>query len=332
MGGTVATSNDSGHQGLKERVENHPIIVIFTAAVLLAGLISGPLELWQSSQKSQNAAEEQELKNQYGTQIEDLKQSLSQIPITVGQKSRTLDVTSLTLHEGDSQGKVTSQDEFIQPASFYTLRTTALPGWSRLTTNELQFDLMTTGYTRADLKSLVGPGTVQLAAKLPMYIWRQTNAKLVITGLPGIHILYPQIIVEQIKQSVVPALFADDTGSANRTTSANNLAQFYKAEPTGFYLLNQLDSLEYSDIPIVLTTIEKKENVVYAEINSRLRNVSVNGQSYSSYYLTMQLILISTPDGLYFVKTYLPSAAPFSHAAETVTQWLSNFHIVITGT
>ena len=332
MGGTVAASNNSGRQGLKERIENHPIIVVFSAAVLFAGLFSGPLELWRSSQQSQNTAKEQRLKNQYQAQVENLKQSLQEIPFTVGQKSRALDVSSLTLHEGDSQGKVTSRDEFIQPAGFYSLRTTALPGWSRLTTSELQFDLATTGLTRADFKSSLGQRLVQVVAKLPVYIWRQTNSRFVITGVPGMHVLYPQIIVEQIKQSVVPELFAYDTKSTNHTQGSNGLAQFYKAEPTGFWLLSQLNDLANSGLPIALTTIEKKENVVYAQIDTHLRNVSVNGRRYSLYYLTQQLILISTPNGLYFVKTYLPSAAPFPPAAEALTQWLGNFHIVITGT
>jgi hypothetical protein len=47
------------------------------------------------------------------------------------------------------------------------------------------------------------------------------------------------------------------------------------------------------------------------------------------YYLTMQLILVSTPDSLYFIKTYLPSARPYSPDAEAVTQWISNFHIIV---
>jgi len=330
-GETMATSNEPARRGLKERIENHPIIVILTAVALTAGLTSGPLEYWRSSQKSQTAAEEQRLKNQYETQIENLKQSLRGIPIIVGRKRLDLDVTSLTLHEGDS-GKVTSRDEFIQPASFYALRTAALPGWSRLTMNELQFNLMTTGATRANLKSVMGPRAVQLSAKIPLYLWRQANAKLVITGVPGIHILYPQIIVELIKQSVVPALFADDTGTTSHAQNANGLEQFYKAEPTGFYLLSQLNLLAGSGLPVGLTAIQKKGNALYARIDTDLQNVSVNGRRYSSYHLAEQLILLGSPDGLYFVKTFLPSAGPFSPAEDTVMQWLSNFHIVITGT
>lgn len=36
------------------------------------------------------------------------------------------------------------------------------------------------------------------------------------------------------------------------------------------------------------------------------------------------------PGWALLVTTYLPSAEPFTPDAEAVTQWLSNFHIVVT--
>ena len=76
-----------------------------------------------------------------------------------------------------------------------------------------------------------------------------------------------------------------------------------------------------------LVSLEKKGNVVYAQLENTLYNVTVDDEPHPEYHLVRELVLISTPSDLYIVKTLVPSADYRSDAPRWIMEWFGQFAI-----
>ena len=78
----------------------------------------------------------------------------------------------------------------------------------------------------------------------------------------------------------------------------------------------------------VLKEIQKAGNVVYAQFETVLKDVEINGKQYGEFYLLRELLLISTPEDLYIVKTLVPTAPDYgSDAIAWINGWFADFGI-----
>jgi hypothetical protein len=77
-----------------------------------------------------------------------------------------------------------------------------------------------------------------------------------------------------------------------------------------------------------LKEIQKAGNVVYAQFETVLKDVEINGQRCPEFYLLRELLLISTADDLYIVKTLVPTGPEFNtDAIAWINGWFGDFGI-----
>lgn len=118
--------------------------------------------------------------------------------------------------------------------------------------------------------------------------------------------------------------------------NAKRVEGLYRDDIIGAFFSKQLRGLvttpvDFPNTSVSLVTLQKVGNVLYTQVSVRLKDVKVGGRPLSEFYITRELIIISTPDGAYIIQTFVPSEDP-SRRAQTfaaVTTWLNDFRIVI---
>ncbi len=170
----------------------------------------------------------------------------------------------------------------------------------------------------------------------PVHRWTK-GENVPVEGVPGFTSLSPFVLVQRFPHDLVPEILCADVPvgtpqamQATPTSSFHVLEQFYEGESTGLMLLMQLNTEvgSGSQMRTSLDSIEKKGNVVYVGLNTTLVDVTVGGQHYGEYQISRELILISTKDDLYLIKTFVPTPNFSRTDQEWVSQWLKEFRSV----
>ena len=78
-----------------------------------------------------------------------------------------------------------------------------------------------------------------------------------------------------------------------------------------------------------LSSVEKRGNVVYARIETTLKDVTVAGTRYEEYYFDRELIFISGRDEVFLVKTIVPSVDHRSPQATFINTWLLSLRVLV---
>ena len=118
---------------------------------------------------------------------------------------------------------------------------------------------------------------------------------------------------------------------------AKRLDEIYRADLVGTYFAEMLKvQLESSfeknqKDELNLVAFQKVGNVLYAQFAVKLNDVRVGGRSFSKYYVTREVMMISTPEGGYLVTINVPSEdpSPRSQKFAAVSAWLSDFRVVV---
>jgi hypothetical protein len=161
------------------------------------------------------------------------------------------------------------------------------------------------------------------------------------------------VLVQKVPHSMMSQLFADFTpadepaapGQPNsqqpgadpaptREESLAALDNMYRGDATGL-MLSTLLNLEMQMAASFrgagrtnLKEIQKAGNVVYAQFETVLNNVEINNQHYPEFYLLRELLVISTADDLYIVKTLVPTGPDYgSDAIAWINGWFGDFGI-----
>lgn len=141
-----------------------------------------------------------------------------------------------------------------------------------------------------------------------------------------------------VKPEALNAIKKEETGGGpDAKEPLKRLDELYRGDiilaifTSQLSLLHDLVVHSSNTAVISLVTVQRVGNVLYAQLSLRLKDVKVEGRPLSEFYITRELIVISTPDGAYVVHTNVPTQDP-SRRAQTfaaVTAWLNDFRIVI---
>jgi hypothetical protein len=291
---------------LISKLQNHPAVIVVTLLGTILGLITTPIAYWQGKQDAKV--------------IQGISSSVTQIRAEVGGQTTVIDVASVTVPESQVANKTSKRTLYFRDVNCYALPASALtPQWSTARTSEWGFDRASLG------KAVEGfpPKFISTLKSIPLYIW----ARPTIVEVGPLHI-QPQIILERFSLTDATALLTPPQPGQDKAAEARQKAAT-RADPTGSLLLSQMNLISAFGVDVKLTTIDKQGDVVYAQFDAILPKVTVNGQHRQGYYLTIQLVIVTTPDGIYVVKTYLPRSQPRSIDTPIVNRWLKDFHPVV---
>jgi hypothetical protein len=225
-------------------------------------------------------------------------------------------VEHFLLHRGD-RNRVPGQSKFYADDSFYA---PDLPGWTYEKTTD-----------RAFFKSIFGEeGQKQIneiTGLAPVNVWTRGALKplgnhdvfqdfapcIYVQSLP-IEELTIQLNLEAAKDSQSTTLFQGDV-------IGSMLAQTFS---------NVFKTLTItSDTQASLLSISKVSNVLYCQFLLTIHNVTIDSRVLPSYFINLEMIIISTPKTVYTICDLIPSEEPVLRGAvpAEVTEWLSGFAV-----
>jgi hypothetical protein len=244
--------------------------------------------------------------------FQNINSNVELIRAEVGGSTTTIDVRSVTVPESEVGQRIGRDAQYFQEDRYYALPARVLgTAWSASRTSEWRFD---TSSVRCQLP--FNSNVKATLKSLPVYSWKR-GTPVVLSTPPCPLVVQPQIIVQRLTLQALLGLAGHEP----------SLAAPVKADPTGWLLTEQMQLIA-SGLKARLTTIDKRGNVAYAQFDTIHRGVPVAGGKQRNYYLTIQVILVTTDNGIFMVKTYLPRLEPRSLDTPLVDRWLRNFHPV----
>lgn len=225
-------------------------------------------------------------------------------------------VEHFLLRRGDRKG-VPGRSKFYAEDSFYA---PDVPGWIYQKTTDREFFMSIFGeegqkqvneitsiapvhvWTRGPLKPVGSHDVIQNLAPC-IYVQRLALDELTV-----------QLNLEAAKHSQPSSLFEGDV-------IGSMLAQTFA---------NVFKTLTFTaDTQASLLSISKVSNVLYCQFLLTIHNVTIDSRTLPSYFVNLEMIVISTPKNVYTIYDLIPSEEPVLRGAvpAEVTEWLSGFAV-----
>jgi hypothetical protein len=327
--------------GFKETIENHPFVYLISVAVVVVSITAGVL-LFFTDQKIdilhlKHSLKISQIERQNEQELSSIKLRLASIERRMGEATDWFDVRSVMVSR-QMASRILPNSHFFAEDHFYALKPEAPANWAYEQTTEFK---LLNDITRLDLQSM--PVAIQEALTLvPVHLWRSNDTHRIegsksfkslfsyvfVQRLP--HKLFPQIIGVSISDKIeAPSSELPDL-DMDKDKIIKALESFYRGDATGTYLTFalQLELLgATAGFHTELTSIQKKGNVVYAQLESILSDVVVDGKKHGEFYLIRELMLISTPSEMFLVKTLIPTPDRRSDDFQWISGWFGNFAI-----
>jgi hypothetical protein len=342
--------------GFKTRVESHPVMVVAGALGLLAGIVGFGYDrirddydarmAQQNSQAAATGIAYEATVLAYEATVQAQSVVIGSIARGVAGAAAPIEIDQILIDESEAAER--PGITYVSSDRFFALTEDEPSDWTYEETTELENVASLSGMTDDDVVDAMvqvanASGCVRdreqmrrLLTISPVHRWTKGD-NLPVEGVPGLTALAPFVLVQRFPHEFVPELLCADlpvaTPAATQATPTSNfqvLEQFYEGESTGLMLLLQLNTEVTigSQVRTSLTSIEKKGNVVYVGLNTTLVDVTVGGQEYAEYQISRELILISTKNDIYLIKTFVPTPNFSRTDQEWVSRWLKEFRIV----
>jgi len=328
---------------MRKVIEDHPIIALIVATAAAGSVIYGVvnhetttrIQILQDTHKQETAT----LERQLNGKIADLEQQLTRIRRGLGKSGDLLDVRNFVLIKKEDMrlhADRLARAKYWKDEKFYAAVPENGSQWkyTKMSTSEFIGKLL-----MADPKSIAAQQTTMLK-EIPLHVWSRPTT-YTIERSPVIKRAFPYVNVRFIPNSQFEKL-ANTKADADvqRLQQKEALAEpsllalqsSWIGDASGAFLALQLKEELLEPAPNVtswLAKLQKLGNVVYAQIDTVLEDVRVNGVDSQEFYLSRELFIISTIKGLYVIKTCLPSAdlRVQEDDAAWITNWFNSFLI-----
>lgn len=319
------------NMSLKKKIENNPFAYLVTT-IVAAVTITAAVVKYYDNQKIEI------IEYKYNQELSSIKRGM-------GEDTTRLDVTRLIIPRESVNELIQSNSYFFSQDHFYALKSKLNDKWEYELTTELDFLLKL--MRPKDIYSAMVVEAETLFRLIPVHLWRNKETYRIKENKESDKVivsLFSHICVQRIThetfakmmgtaltekmETSISKLLDDDVEADSQITA---LEKFYRGDATGFFLAIDLKKALSSVSTIhqpILTSIQKKGNVVYVRTESILRGVVVNNVQYKEFYFIRELVLISTPSELFFVKTFVPTYDLRSKDFQWITRWFGYFRIV----
>lgn len=289
-------------------LDKHPFRVLFAFAVLSGGTV-GVVVRYFDSEKFEL------MERDYKAKVSDYQSKLASIDRGLAGGGY-INIASLVVHPGE-RDRVPTQSKFYSDDSFYAPE---LQGWGYKKTTDTEFFISIFGEEgKKQINEITGIA--------PVHVW--TRGALVPVGnhdviqnfAPCIYVqrlpideLTVQLNLEAAKNAQPKTLFEGDVIGAM-------LAQTFA---------NVFKTLTFtSDTQASLLSINKVSNVLYCQFLLTLHNVTIDARNVNSYFVNLEMIVITTKNNVYTICDLIPSEEPVLRGPvpAEVTEWLKGFAV-----
>jgi hypothetical protein len=290
------------------QLERHPFRALLAFTILVGGTVFSVVHYFDSQRLEAT-------KHDYDLKLTDSENKLASINRGLAGGDY-INVARLVVHRGE-RNRVPLQSKFYADDSFYA---PDLRAWIYKKTTDREF--FTSIFGEEGKKQIN-----ELTGLAPVHVW--TRGALVPVGnhdviqnfAPCIYLqrlpideLTVQLNLEAAKNSQPAALFQGDIIGAM-------LAQTFA---------NVFKTLTFtSDTQASLLSITKVSNVLYCQFLLTIRNVTVDSRKLDSYFVNLEMIVISTNNNVYTICDIIPSEEPILRGpiSAEVTEWLNAFAV-----
>jgi hypothetical protein len=255
-----------------------------------------------------------------------LEQAAVSIERRIGEEAQFYDVRDIIVTPEEVRDKL-PESKFFTDDDFYAVPDDALgDDWTYELTTEPEF------------VALTGVESPPGLAELPLHVWRR---EIVEVGEPVEANTFDYVFVQRVAHEEVAALVASGFGEppadpengveAGDFAGLEELGEQYRGDSTGVILMSQMPymlPLGISDVRPVLNTVQKIGNVVYAQSTVEIRDAVVDGEPYDEFFLERELMLISTEDDIWMVRTNVGTPDRRSDSYAWLDDWFLHFGIV----
>ncbi|MBI1787360.1 MAG: hypothetical protein HYR60_07395 [Acidobacteria bacterium] len=321
---------------LKKTIEQNAFIVLIGCVVASVGIAAGVQQFFYKQQADLEKAKCE-------ARLDDLNSKLASIKRGISG-GEYLDLRKVMYSAGETPG-VSQKARFFSEDQFYA--ESSNPDLEYSTTTELELLTLLTGIQSAQLPQQVK----QLNNLVPLHLWKARTVQN-IKGSDIFTSVFPYITVEKIPMSKLKTILglgasmAADEGENEKAPKislseedsaeafAAKLEQVFRGDIVGAFFTTKLMAqmqmgLSSSKTAFNLIETQKVGNALYSQTVITLKDAVIGGKSYPLYYLRQELVLVSTPENLYAIQTFIPGEdpEPRGRSFSLINQWLSDFRI-----
>jgi hypothetical protein len=330
--------------GIKEKIENNPIIFLITSVVGAVAVAAGIQQYFYTQQEKLSASQHQ-------SELRDLDSKLASVKRGM-TGHEYFDIRKLLLLPGDTSN-IPQSASFFSEDQFYA--NSKSPDWTFSRSTELALTSELAGEPPDKLpKQLIKASTA-----FPIYLWKGKEVHKVkdsdLFRNAFAYIILQKIPKDRLKEiiglGVSMAQEEDDEGKKNQLKSdkpatlaesraksaeefASKLDEIFRGDIVGsFFTLKLTIQLQVAiaspKTTFSLVEIQKVGNVLYSQTLITLHNVKIDDKLSPLYYVRQEVMIISTADTLYVVQTMIPSDDPVPRGKipSSVTQWMDDFRV-----
>jgi hypothetical protein len=227
-----------------------------------------------------------------------------------------MNVEHFVLHRGDRKN-VPQRSKFYPEDSFYAPE---LPGWIYQKTTDIEFFMSIFG---AEGQKQIN----EITSMAPVHVWTRGPMKPV-----GNH---------EVFQNFAPCIYlqrlpVDElTVQLNLEAAKNSQpARLFEGDIIGSMLAetfsNVFKKLTFTaDTQAALLSVTKISDVLYCQFLVTIHNVTIDSRVLPSYFVNLEMIVISTPKNVYVISDLIPSEEPVLRGPvpAELTEWLSGFAV-----
>lgn len=331
----------TGGPSLLERLERHPLKVFL---VLCSGIASATYGVTHFLFQQKAAA----LAEQHQREVARLEGELARFSHGLSLSSH-FDVSQIVVPASECNS-LPDETHYFSFDGFYAPQGNG--DWAYEETSENAVAHMITGETYE------GTGLEQAASLVPVHLWSaetlfEVEHEGVRTRLRPM-IMLQRFPVPKLQQllgatpdngSVQLASFESAVRDNNKITKASSsdgmvgepksLFDSMLEDLTGrffqFHMWLELGAtLESPGTSFRLERVQKSEDLLYTSSRTVFSNAVVNGKALPEFNVHSEMILASTPRGLYMIKIVIPSPEPILRESDAakINQWLLNLKIL----
>ena len=268
--------------------------------------------------------------------IDELDRSLSSIHRTLGSDTEYYDVSKLVVDPADVSS-LPATSTFFPDDRFYGLAVAQSTGWTYEMASELQLTAELVGRTPEDIRTNVSAAQLDALTRFPVHVWRYGGDRQLsyVDPSSGRSLeLHPrtQAWVQRVSQADYLSLIEGGVASPqpSGSTVAASIRDGFENDPAGWVLQDQLitEIAGAGSLRPRIESLQKRDDLAYARVETVLPNVEVGGQQLAEYYWDREWFIVRTAQDLFLVKLFVADDDHRSPDYGAISAWLDQLRIL----
>lgn len=351
---------------LRDRISNNIVVILIASGVAVASVTAGVAHYFAKQQQdlivtrheaavdsllAEHRHDVRSLASRHDDELAELRTRLRSIERRLGG-NEFFDVKRFFVDDA-RQLQLSKAAEFHNDAGFYAPNDETR--WQYMKMSEMEFARYVMG-AENPLYAMIESMAPQSEDFGTVHVWKGIDEQMV-EGPSPVEKMFPYISVERIGYdelfghiSKMTELLADEMllGKFDEAALSEEdrdlfvaltgeyTVRMFRGDAVGallpsYLFMSQMIANMYPNVHFYIDNLQKTGNVVYLQTVSTLSDVVIGGEHHANYFVTKEIIMISTHDAIYMVQTNVPNHEPVprNEYFVWVNEWLGDFAVVV---